>query len=349
MWLLTLIVFIIMLGLLVLVHEFGHFIMAKKFGVHIYEFSIGMGPVIHKHIGKDKIQYSIRAFPIGGFVQMAGEVGEDDEKIAKKKFMCNKPWWQRIIILCAGVFNNFILALILLFLLALIWGSNTMEPKITEVVSDSAMEIAGAKAGDVIISVDNHQVKTWDKAQIYLVINNGKDYYDIRVRHENGTEENLKVAPTITKDEKGNETRVFGMQISSEVSYGIIPALRYAVTKTNSIIESMYIIIGALVTGHLSLSSLSGPVGIYNVVGQSISYGFSQVIYLTAYLSLNLAVVNLLPFPAFDGGHVLFVIIERIKGSPVNRNVEGYFHTIGFILLMILMLIITCHDIIRLF
>ena len=116
---LSIITFILMLGILVFVHEFGHFITAKKSGVHIYEFAIGMGPVIKTIEGKDGIKYSIRALPIGGFVQMAGEVYEDDDtkKIPKEKFMCNKPWWNRLIILCAGVFNNFILAIILLFFL----------------------------------------------------------------------------------------------------------------------------------------------------------------------------------------------------------------------------------------
>ena len=120
MWLISLLVCIFILGIIILVHEFGHFITAKKSGVYIYEFSIGMGPIIYTHKGKDGIDYNIRAFPIGGFVQMAGEVGEDDEKIKKEQFMCNRPRYQRLMILCAGVFNNFVLAILLLFLLAVI-------------------------------------------------------------------------------------------------------------------------------------------------------------------------------------------------------------------------------------
>src|SRR5699024_1219428 len=121
---------IFILGIIILVHEFGHFIVAKKSGGFIYEFSIGMGPVIFSHKGKDGIFYNLRALPIGGFVQMAGEVGEDDEKVKKEQFMCNRPWYQRIAILCAGVFNNFVLAILLLFLLACIWGPTSSTPKI---------------------------------------------------------------------------------------------------------------------------------------------------------------------------------------------------------------------------
>jgi len=117
MWIVSLLIFIFILGIIILVHEFGHFICAKKSGVYIYEFSIGMGPVVFSHKGKDGIYYNVRAFPIGGFVQMAGEVYEDDKKIKKEQFMCNRPWYQRLAILVAGVFNNFVLALVLLFVI----------------------------------------------------------------------------------------------------------------------------------------------------------------------------------------------------------------------------------------
>ena len=128
----NILLFVFILGILVFVHEFGHFITAKKNGVYIHEFSIGMGPAIKTIKGKDGIDYSIRALPIGGYVQMAGEIYEDDDTktIPKDKFMCNKKWWQRLMILCAGVFNNFLLALFLLFVIGLIWGAQSLDPVI---------------------------------------------------------------------------------------------------------------------------------------------------------------------------------------------------------------------------
>ena len=151
MWIISILILIFILGIIILVHEFGHFIWAKKFKVHIYEFSIGMGPIIHTHKGKDKIDYNIRAFPIGGFVSMAGEVYEDaDEKIKKEDYMCNKPWWQRLIILVAGVVNNFILAIVLLFISSLIWGGTTLKPVVKNAVENYPMAEAGIKSGDTI-------------------------------------------------------------------------------------------------------------------------------------------------------------------------------------------------------
>lgn len=349
MWIIYVLVLILMLGFLVLVHELGHFLVAKKCGVHIYEFSIGMGPVVFKHMGKDKIQYSIRAFPIGGFVQMAGEVMEDDEKIDKKKFMCNKPWWQRVLILIAGVTMNFITAFVLLFIIALIWGANSTKPTIAEVVDNSAYQEAGGRKGDLILAVDNKKTKTWDRAQVLLTLDNKKEYYEIKVRHEDNTEEVLKVSPKEQINEDGEKTKVFGVITSSEKHYGLMASLKYACSKFTSIYQSMFTIIGGLFTGRLSTNSLSGPVGMYSIVEKSMKLGLAQIIYLTAYISINLGFMNLLPFPAFDGGHIVFIIIEKLRGKPIDKDIEGWFHTIGFMLLMALMIFITFKDILRLF
>ena len=131
-----------------------------------------MGPVVYSHKGRDGINYNIRAFPIGGFVQMAGEVYEDDKKIKKEQFMCNRPWYQRLAILVAGVFNNFVLALVLLFVMALIWGPTSSTPKILAVQEDSAASVAGMKSGDTITAINGHKFSSWDVGQIYLYYKN---------------------------------------------------------------------------------------------------------------------------------------------------------------------------------
>ena len=349
MWIVYLLVLIIILGFLVLVHELGHFLVAKKCGVHIYEFSIGMGPILHKHIGKDNIQYSIRALPIGGYVQMAGEVTEDDDNIKKEDFMCNKKWWQRILILIAGVTMNFITAFILLFVIALIWGASSTDPVVTSVMENSAYAEAGGLAGDTILEVDGKKTSTWDRAQVLLILSNDTGYYNIKVRHENGSEETLKVTPKDTILEDGTSSKVFGISVVPTIEKGLIPSLKYAFSKFTSIYQSMFTIIGGLFTGRISTNSLSGPVGIYSIVELSFALGLSQLLYLTAYISINLGFMNLLPFPAFDGGHIVFVLIEKLRGKPVDKNIEGWFHAVGFMLLMILMIYITIKDIIRLF
>lgn len=351
MWFVSLLVLIFILGLIILVHEFGHFIWAKIFKVHIYEFSIGMGPIIFTHKGKkDKIDYNLRAIPIGGFVSMAGEVYEDDEKINKKSFMCNKPWYQRVIILVAGVVNNFILALLFLFISSLIWGGTINLPEVREVVEGSPMAEAGIENGDKILKINGRKVSNWDKAQILLIMESEDNIYEFRVEHESGEVENIKVEPEVTVDEEtGVETKTFGVYIKQETMTGLWGGVKYAFQKFGSIVESMALTIEGLFTGKISLQALSGPVGMYEVIDQSIGYGISYMMYIIAFLSINVGFINILPFPAFDGGHVLFLIIEKIKGSPVNAKFESICHLIGFALLFLLMIYITIQDVIRFF
>lgn len=349
MWIVTLLVLILILGIIILVHEFGHFIWAKKFGVFIYEFSLGMGPVVYTKKGSDGIDYNIRAFPIGGFVSMAGEVYEDDDKTPKEKFMCNKSWIQRLIILVAGVVNNFILAIVILFFMALFMGSTTTKPIIGEVLENSAVYEAGIEKGDRIVKLNGIKTSTWDKLQIALYRKSDSETYEFVVKKANGEEKTYQVTPKTIKNENGEETKQFGFGIDATKRYGLFPSISYAFCKFHGIISSMMLTITSLFTGKIALNALSGPVGIYGVVGDSLSAGFVQIVYLTAFLSINVGFINILPFPAFDGGRVLFMIIEKIKRSPVDAKIENTFHTIGFILLMLLMLYITFQDIIKLF
>lgn len=344
----VLLILIVILSVIILVHEFGHFIWAKHFGVHIYEFSIGMGPILHTHKGKDKIDYNIRAFPIGGFVAMAGEVYDDDDRIPKKKMMCNKPWHQRLIVLVAGVVNNFILAIVLLFAYGLIWGAPTISTKVVNVPKNYPAYQAGIRKGDTILKIDNHSIKNWDTAQIVLLYKNKHDYNTFLVKHSDGKTEKIKVTPI--KEKKDNiEGMKYGIEVDSKINKGILASLKFAPKKFASIMSSMWATITGLFSGKISIGALSGPVGIYKVVEQGKGYGLSYIIYLVAFLSINVGFINILPFPAFDGGHVLFMIIEKIRGKKIDSKIENAFHTVGFVLLLILMIFITCKDIIGLF
>jgi regulator of sigma E protease len=346
---LNIILFILILGILVFVHELGHFIMAKKSGVYIYEFSIGMGPLIKTIKGKDGINYSIRALPLGGFVQMAGEIYEDDDtdKIPKDKFMCNKKWYQRFLILFAGVFNNFILALVLLFVIAFFWGAPSLDPVINNVTEGKPAEVAGMRAGDTILAVNGKKVSTWDKAQLLLIVKDKDNTYEIKVKHTDGKTEVVKVKPEEVEDKDGNKSRVFGIEIKQKVSgkFKIGASLKYAWQKFWATVDQMGATIGNLFTGGISINSLSGPVGIYTVVGESRKAGFENIIFLTAYLSINLGIMNILPIPALDGGHIMFLIVELITRKKANAKVESLLTTIFFFLLILLMIYITIHDI----
>lgn len=347
----TLLILIIILGVLIFVHEFGHFIVAKKAGVFVEEFALGMGPQIFKWKRKnDPTTYSIRLLPIGGFCAMAGEVVEEKEKKLKKnQYMCNKKPYQKFLILVAGVTMNFMLALLIFFLQGLIWGSSNQLSYVGTVTENSAVAKAGITEGDRIISINGVKTNTWDKIQVAIALKNDSKSYEFVVKKSDGSVNKYEVTPNYIKDKKGNEVMVFGFGAGNTLNKGFIASIKYSLIKFYSVISSMTLIIVKLFSGALGLKSLSGPVGMYTVVGESAKLGIQSLLYLTAYLSVNLGFINIIPFPAFDGGRILFVIIEKIKGSPVKAEVENWFHTIGFILLMILMIIITYQDILRLF
>jgi len=354
-FLLKLFLLIFILGIIILIHELGHFLWAKAFKVHIYEFSIGMGPLIYTNKGKkDKIDYNIRAIPIGGFVSMAGEVYADDDKIPKEKLMCNRPWYQRFMILFAGVMNNFLSAILLLIVYGSIWGGGAIKPEINTVLENSAAQKAGIKANDTILAINDYKVGSWDKAQIILQYKNPNDYYTFEIKRENGGRETIKVIPeVVVNEETGAETRVFGISIKQADTSNFFKVIGYGFQKFASVVSSMSATISGLFTGKINLSALSGPVGMYEVVGASLSYSFSDafqyIVYIIAFLSINVGFINILPFPAFDGGHLLFLVIEKIKGSPVNAKFENICHLIGFALIFLLMIIVTINDIIKLF
>ena len=345
----TLIYYIIILGIIILVHEFGHFIFAKMFGVYVYEFSIGMGPkIFSKKDKKGETVYCLRAIPIGGFVQLAGEEVEDDKKIPKNRKIYSKPVWQRFLIMFFGAGNNFILALILLFGYALIWGAPIMTPTVSEVNNSYPCEIAGMSAGDIILEINDKKISTVDDVQIYLTLATPGEEVEFKVKKLDGTVKEYNITPVKEKID-GVESYKFGISFGGETERGFVKSIKYSFVKFGALIKQMAIVIKSLFTGALSLKSLSGPVGIFSIVGQTSQSGIAAIIQLIALLSVNVGFINLIPFPAFDGGRLLFLIIEKIKGSRVKPEIENTIHSIGFVLLMILMLFITFNDILKLF
>lgn len=346
---LTLIYFILMLGLIVFIHELGHFIFAKRAGVYCYEFSIGMGPKLWSFNRKnDETTYSIRLFPIGGYVQMAGEEIDENVDVPKDKMLQSKTIWQRFKIVVAGAFNNFILGIFILFLMAVIYGSPETKPYIKEVKKEYNAYKVGIREGDLITKVNDKKVTTIDDVLLeFEIVKSGNDI-KLSLIDNNGKEKNVVVKP-IKEEIDGVESYVYGIQFSSEMKKGFVSAISYSFTKFASIYRSMVNVIANLFTGHLGVDSLSGPVGIYSIVGEQAKMGFSNVLYLIAFLSINVGFVNLIPFPAFDGGRALFLIIEKIRNKPVSQKTENTIHSIGFVLLMILVVFITIKDIIKLF
>ena len=418
----TIIYFILILGTTVFVHELGHFLFAKKYGVHVYEFSIGMGPRLFKFNRKnDETDYCLRLFPIGGFVQMAGEEIDDDDDVPEDKKLTSKPAFQRFMIMIAGVMMNFITAFILLFFIGLF---NTVS---LNNVYINGSTIDGLKNDDRIVAINGNFVNNYDKLALEMTIAGSENFtmtlknsegkkYDVEVNpvevgqsflpygKDYGFEvsnleitksdiKGLNVGDTITKvngeeikdletllitlediedefeltivdskektkdftievKEKENDTSLgfsYGFYLKGEEQTGLLAGIKYAFLKFFSTIEQMIFTVFYLITGRISLGMMSGPVGIFNVVGTVSKAGFTSVISLLCLICINVGFINILPFPAFDGGHVIFILIEKIKGSRVDPKVENTIHSIGFILLMILMVLITYNDIIKLF
>lgn len=335
----TIFYFILILGITIFVHELGHFIFAKKAGIHVYEFALGMGPQIYKFNRKnDETTYSLRLFPIGGYVQMAGEAVDEDDEIPEHKRLYKKSWGQRFSTIIAGIIFNFIFALIILFIIGLINGSSSIKPKIAFVEEGSPAYVAGIKKGDEIVKMNNTNILTIDHFMLELTVSKN-DTFNLTLKNNNKIRE---VEVTI-KD------GALGIGLDLTAKSGLISAIEYAFLKTFSILHQMSLVIGYLIIGKLKFSALAGPVGIYTIVGDAAAYGLLNLLYLTALISLNVGFMNLMPIPAFDGGRLLFLLIEKIKGSPVNTKVENTIHAIGFILLMILMVIVTFNDILRIF
>lgn len=344
----TIIYFILVLGITVFIHELGHFIFAKKSGIYIYEFSIGMGPRLFKfERPNDETVYSIRLFPIGGYVSMSGEEVEVDENVPVEQRFQSKTWIQRFLTIIAGVTFNFLLAIVLLFIVGLAAGVPNNEPIIKSLDSEYPAYNTELQPGDKIIKVNNDKIRSVDRLLLELQLNSGKNI-TLEVIDKNDNKKTVELSPKkVTEGEQ--EVYRYGFSLNNEVTEGLIPSIKYSFVKTGNLLEQMMVIIKSLVTGELKLDALAGPIGIYNIVGETARSGLINLIYLIAFLSVNVGFINILPFPAFDGGRLLFLVIEKIKGSPINARVENIIHNIGFAFLLLLMVVITYNDILRIF
>lgn len=343
----TLICFVFVLGITVLIHEFGHFLFAKKAGIYVYEFSIGMGPRLWMWKRKgDETEYSIRLFPIGGYVSMAGESVEEDEKIPKEKQLQSKKWYQKFLTIIAGVMFNFLLAIVIFFIVALFSGAPSNSAYIASLEENYPAMNTNLRVGDEIIGLNGSHILSTDHLLLEMQVMNGKEI-ELEVKHEDGTKETVNIEP-VEETVDDTTTYKYGFSLTQKVRTGFLPSLQYAFQKTFSLLHQMVLIIWYLITGTLGLDSLAGPVGIFTVVGETAKMGFLNLIYLIGYLSINVGFINILPIPAFDGGRLLFLIIEKITGKPVDPKIENTIHAIGMLLLMALMIFITFNDILRL-
>lgn len=348
-FLITLLILFIILSVIIIVHEFGHFIAAKKGGVYIDEFSLGMGPQLLKYKPKkSETTYSLRAFPIGGFVSMAEKEDPSNKAIKKNQVLENKSFGRKLLVLINGILFNCFLAIFLFFVSGLLYGRPVSEPVINKVVEGMAAEKAGLESGDKILEVNGVKINTWDDFLLEASAKKLKDEYIFKVEKSNGDIKEYNLVPEVQEVE-GQEVKVFGIQSSGTIYYkGFKNAVIYAFEGFYTNFKTIFKILGNLFTGEVPVKSLSGPVGIYSLVDSVKSQGVNTLLYLTAYLSINVAIINLIPIPVFDGGRVLILLIEKITKRKSSENLEAILNYVGFALMILLMLYVTFNDIIRL-
>jgi len=365
----NILIFFIILLVLVLVHEFGHFFTAKKFGIRVDEFGFGFPPKLFSR-KYGETEYSFNLLPLGGFVKIFGE-NPDEENMngpdASRSFV-NKAKWKQAIVLFAGVFMNFVLAWIL-FSIGFMSGLPTSvgsEPTgyklsnvnlvVVSVAPESPAELAMIKSGDRIISVKSSSgVLTEINPETFksFVVSNPEK--EIDVTYLRGKDENahtVKVTPV--KNSTSQEPMIgISMDMIGTAKLPVLLALKEGMSLTwfvtKGTVVGLYKLIADGIQGKGSLASVTGPVGMVGIVGDAYQFGFVYLLSFAALISVNLAIINLLPFPALDGGRLFFLLIEKIKGSRINPKFANTANMIGFGLLILLMLVVTYHDVVKLF
>ncbi len=329
----TIIYAILIFCLLIFVHELGHFIVAKLCGVKVNEFAIGMGPAIFKK-QKGETLYAVRVFPIGGYCAMEGEDQDSEDPAAFNK----QPAWQRACVLAAGSFMNLLTCIILLMIIALAIGEASTT--INEVSPGSPAEKAGILSGDEIVAVDGTKIGKWEDLTQAIGYSEG-DSVEIELIRDG---EDMTVTSGLEYDEEAKRSLI-GITPVMERNPG--HAVVAGFTNTGKMTVMMYDILRQLFVGEVAVSELSGPVGIVYATNEAAKSGLIYVIYLAALLSLNLAIINMLPFPALDGGRLLFLVIRLFTGKRVSDETEGKIHFIGICLLFALMIYVTFNDVLK--
>jgi len=346
--------FVIVLGILVFFHEFGHFIMARFFGVGVEKFSLGFGPRL---FGKKSgiTDYRVSAIPLGGYVKMVGE--EPDSEVAPEDIpisFTHKHVFKRIIIVAAGPFFNFVLAVIIFFVIFLISGTFILKPVVGTVEQDSPAAKAGMVKGDLIESIDGTPITSWEEMAEIISGSNGKRLLVSVIREGAGLKLDIFPELKTAKNIFGEDIKRYAMGIASAGDFyakklNPFQALFESIRQTYKITHLTVVSIAKLIQGTLSAKTLGGPIMIAEMAGQQAREGIANLAFFIALLSINLAVLNFLPIPVLDGGHLLFFFIEAAIGKPVNTKMREIAQQVGIFVLVVLMIYVFYNDISRIF
>lgn len=325
---LTTVTSVVVFLLVILIHEFGHFIIAKTVGIQVNEFSIGMGPKLYSKKSEETL-YSIRALPIGGYVAMEGE----DEESNNPRSFSNSSVGKRLAVVVAGAIMNFFLAFVVLFIIGMMLG--TPVNKIGGFVEPSNAKEVGLEVGDKIVAIDGVETNSWEEV-IENINKTDSKSLEITVQRNN---EDLKY--DVNRDSEGK----IGIMRGAERS--VLGSLKYGFTTMKLLLNEMIKFLGRLFTGKVSINEVSGPVGIIREIGSAARTSIINVMMLLAFININVGFFNLLPIPALDGSKVVLLVIESIRKKPIPVEKEGLINLIGFIFLIGLLIVVTFKDIIQ--
>ncbi len=344
---------IIVLAVLIFVHEFGHFLIAKLFKVYVWEFSLGFGPKLFS-FKKNETEYKVCAIPFGGYVKLLGEEDEEVPENLKKYSFQEKPSFQKILIILAGPIFNFIFAMVVFSIVSL-KGVAILEPYIAQVQKNMPAYSAGLKKGDKIIAINGTKIEKWSDIS-KIIKNSHGEILKIKILRNN------KILTFSIKPVVKSYKTIFG-ELKKRYFIGIvadttkikvlhlspIEAIFYGFEETYKWIKLTYISIIKLIEKVIPISSLGGPILIGQLAGEQAKQGVFNFLYFLGVISVNLGVLNLIPFPVLDGGRILIIILEKIRGKEFDVNKIEMIQKIGFSILILLMIFVFYNDILRLF
>ncbi len=348
----SILAFVVVLGVLIFFHELGHFLVARLFGVGVEKFSLGFGPrLAGRRVGRT--DYRISAIPLGGYVKMVGE--EPDSPIDPDEIplsFTHKPVIQRMAIVGAGPFFNLLLAVVIFYLVFQIAGMTILLPTVGQVTAASPAAQAGLRQGDRIVAIDRTPVADWEQMARLIGASQGRRL-DVAYRRE-GEIRTVPIQPEVRQTPnlfgESQDRYVIGITAAGEIEtrrVGPFAAVAAAFTQTYTITKLTVVSVAKIITGTLSAKTLGGPIMIAEMAGQQAREGLVNLMFFTALISVNLAILNFLPIPVLDGGHLLFFAIEALRGRPVSIRVREVAQQAGMFLLMLLMVLVFYNDIVR--